>query len=782
MSMLITPFAADPGGAGASVALYGWTLARPADYITPGGSTLSGLNLLSVQHSNTTAFNKSPVSAGGTSWAPGTWSRIVQSTVGNYMCGAGIKTDGSLWTWGQQNNNFELGQSIGTNQYASSEPKQVGASSWAMVANGGGTMLAIDSVGRLFGWGENGNGQIGDGTTVAKSSPVQIGASSWAMIAAAGTFSAGIRAGDGALFTWGFNGGGQLGDSTTVQKSSPVKIGSSSWNFLSISEANNGFVLAIRIDGGLFTWGDNVGGQLANGNTTSRSSPVQVGTSSWNFVSAGGRNGAGLTVTKELFTWGDNSSGQLGDGTTTNRSSPVKIGTSSWSMVSICGIDASISGCHAIDSVGRLFGWGDNSRGQVGDNTTTNRSSPVQVGSDSWAWVHTNHLVTNWGTGDLAAGGGVLGIKADGTVWHWGGLNFDSLPTYDVFLSDGNGGQLSWAFAGVKKIAMSDAGSVLVIDSADKLWAWGDNQAGQLGDGTTTNRSSPVQIGSLAWKDIFLGGIGPTQFALGLLADGSLYAWGANASGQLGDGTTTARSSPVHIGSSSWSMVCSGGQGTITGTDNGPHAAAIRTDGGLFTWGANTNGQLGDGSTTAKSSPVKIGSSSWAMISIGGGNQDGYFSLGIDAVGRLLTWGANTRGQMADGTATGKSSPVVIGTSSWSMVHAGPRFCGGILVTTGALYTWGFNNVGQLGDGTVTSRSSPVHIGTSSWTMVYARGLGMLGKTTANQLFGWGTGWQPHFIPTATSSPVAIGSAQNWTQIQGTLMNANNIPVVIGIR
>lgn len=702
------------------------------------------------------------------------------------MCSGGIKTDGSLWTWGNQNNAQELGQSIATVNYMNNSPVKIGASSWAMLAHGGSHMLAIDSVGRLFAWGYNGNGQLGDGTLVDKSSPVQIGTSSWSMCTAfAGTNSAAIRAGDGALFTWGFGGGGVLGDGTTVGKSSPVKIGSSSWNFVAGSGANNGWIAAIRIDGGLFTWGDNVGGQLANGNTTSRSSPVQVGTSSWSFLSAGCRNGAGITVTRELFTWGDNSSGQLGDGTTANKSSPVKIGTSSWSMVSIMGVDASVSCCHAIDSVGRLFGWGDNSKGQIGDTTTTNRSSPVQVGSpDSWTWVQTGHLLTNWGSVSYA-GQGVCGIKADGSVWRWGGIGPSVVASYDPFLDDGNGGQLSWAFAGVKKIALSSMGSVLVIDASDKLWAWGANTAGQLGDGTTTNRSSPVQIGALSWKDIYLGGDGNNAFALGILTDGSLYAWGNNSVGQLGDGTTTARSSPVHIGTSSWSFLPVGGQGPhgSGGTDSGPTAAAVRTDGALFTWGKNDSGSMGDGTAVAKSSPVKIGSSSWAMVSLGGsGTTSVYFTLAIDVLGRLFAWGGNVNGQLGDGTSTAKSSPVQIGSSSWSMVHAGARASAGLLATTGALYTWGANDSGILGDGTTTTRSSPVHIGTSSWSMVRVARKYMLGKRTDNQLFWWGANGNPNLTPTAVSSPVAIGSAQNWVDIQGVNTTSQGIPVVIGIR
>ena len=162
-----------------------------------------------------------------------------------------------------------------------------------------------------------------------------MGTSSWTQVSAGQSHTAAIRS-DGGLFTWGFNGvppfffSGQLGLGDTTNRSSPVQVGTSSWTQVG---AGGNHTAAIRSDGGLFTWGFNSYGQLGNGNTTSRSSPVQVGTSSWTQVSTGSVHTAAIRSDGGLFTWGRNGYGRLGLGDTTNRSSPVQVGTSSWTQV-----------------------------------------------------------------------------------------------------------------------------------------------------------------------------------------------------------------------------------------------------------------------------------------------------------------------------------------------------------------------------------------------------------------------------------------------------------------
>jgi alpha-tubulin suppressor-like RCC1 family protein len=213
------------------------------------------------------------------------------------------------------------------------------------------------------------------------------------------------------------------------------------------------------------------------------------------------------------------------------------------------------------------------------------------------------------------------------------------------------------------------------------LYLWGGNSSGQLGDNTTILKSSPVQIGASSWTSI----AGGAQHSVAIRNDGLLFAWGYNAfSGQVGDNTAINRSSPVQIGASSWTAIACGNY----------HSLAIRNDRLLFAWGGNSSGQLGDNTTINKSSPVQIGSSSW--IAVAGGTQSSN-SIAIRNDGLLFTWGYNNNGQLGDNTTIAKSSPVQIGANSWSIVKAGTGHSLAIR-NDGLLFTWGVASLGQTGN------------------------------------------------------------------------------------
>jgi alpha-tubulin suppressor-like RCC1 family protein len=254
---------------------------------------------------------------------------------------------------------------------------------------------------------------------------------------------------------------------------------------------------------------------------------------------------------------------------------------------------------------------------------------------------------------------------------------------------------------GVTPTAISaGAFHTLAIGSDGRLYAWGDNDQGELGDGTTTERDSPEAITLAA-------GVTPTAIAAGYYhslaigSDGNLYAWGYNEIGQLGDGTTTEHDSPEVI------TLASG----VTPTEISAvyyHSMAIGSDGNLYAWGDNINGQLGDGTTTNHSSPEVIALASGVTpttISAGG-----LSSLAIGSDGNLYAWGENGNGQLGDGTTTSRPSPELItlapGVTPTAKISAGYDHSLDV-GSDGNLYAWGQNNAGQLGDSTTTDDHSP---------------------------------------------------------------------------
>lgn len=237
----------------------------------------------------------------------------------------------------------------------------------------------------------------------------------------------------------------------------------------------------------------------------------------------------------------------------------------------------------------------------------------------------------------------------------------------------------------------------VAIKSDGTLWAWGLNAYGQLGDGTTVSKLVPTRIGTgTNWVSVAAG----AYHTVALKADGTLWAWGYNGNGQLGDGTTTIKLVPTRIGSASnWVVVDAGAS----------HTVAMQSDASIWAWGYNATGQLGDGTTTDKHVPTRIGASNtWIMIDAGAQH-----SAAVDSSGKLWTWGYNFYGQLGDGTNTDKLFPTQIGSDTWAQVSAGDWHTVA-RKANGTLWAWGLNSFGQLGDGTTIDRNVPTQIGSAT--------------------------------------------------------------------
>ncbi|AZA77196.1 T9SS C-terminal target domain-containing protein [Chryseobacterium sp. G0186] len=297
----------------------------------------------------------------------GCWQKIDAG----FLHSLGIKTDGTLWTWGS---NFlgELGDGTTVRR---SIPKQIGLSSnWQKIAAAKYISFAIKTDGTLWGWGSNSFSQLGDGTTVAKNIPTQIGtATDWVDIAVGEAHTLAIKT-DGTLWAWGRNFLGQLGDGTIINKTVPTQIGTET-NWKSIA-AGDDFSVAIKTDGTLWSWGWNHYGQLGNGTSDNKTVPTQIGIeTNWKSITAGYYHSAAINTNGILYTWGGNEDGQLGNGTFTKKLIPTAVADQ------VQSVDGGWYHTVGIKTSGSIFACGQNYNGQLGNSTPINIPNWVSVGN-----------------------------------------------------------------------------------------------------------------------------------------------------------------------------------------------------------------------------------------------------------------------------------------------------------------------------------------------------------------------------------------------------------------
>ncbi|MGJ5813755.1 RCC1 repeat-containing protein [Paludibaculum fermentans] len=625
--------------------------------------------------------------------------------------------------------------------------------------------ISLKADGTVSAWGENQYGQGGNGSVVDSNNPVCVQITGVVAVSTGGNHSMAVR-NDLTVWTWGDDSFGQLGNGVQVNSNRTIPIMVPGLTGIVAVSGGKFHSLALKNDGTVWAWGDNAAGQLGDGTTTTRQSPVQVpGLTGITAISAGDNHSVARKSDGTVYSWGLNSSGQLGDGTTTSRLSPVVVTGLVADFVA-----AGTNHTLAIKSDGSVWTFGLNSLGQLGDGTKVNRTVPVRAG-------------TLTGIVEVAGGGfHSVAVKSDGTVWTWGYNIFGALGTGNqteslvpvaisgintavaagagvfhtlVRLSDGTvlstgdneRGELGRGNATANFVTFGATAAetpctypaptpstlgqrltagqdhTLVLFNNGTVWGSGGNANGELGDGSTTDRTGPVQVSGLTnVLGVSTGG----SHTLAVLNDGTVRSWGLNSSGQLGDGTTTMRLIPVVVPTLANITRISAGKA---------HSLARKSDGTVWSWGINTDGGLGDGTIVSKSSPLQVPNLT-NVVSVSAG--DG-FSLALKADGTVWAWGLNASGQLGNGSFTRSLTPVqVAGLTGIIAISAGGSHSLA-LRSDGTVWAWGLNSVGQVGDGTGTNRPTISRSGTLTGVVAISAGTThSLALTTTGTVWAWG--------------------------------------------
>lgn len=674
-----------------------------------------GSNTSGALGDNSTIDTGSPESICGTNK---TFCVIAVGNVATNHASA-IDRYGRVWTWGSGTSG-----GLGNNQTGPrSTPVSIcgAVKTFCKIYTGQNRVTAIDQFGRAWSWGSGAFGALGINLAANRSTPVSVcGAVKTFCEIALGNAHAVILQNNGRLWSWGPNTQGQLGINTAVGSAlTPVSVCGAVKTFCKVDASTN-TSQAIDKYGMIWSWGLGTSGILGNNQTGNRSTPVSVCGAVKTFckISTGGTFAVAIDKYGKVWTWGSNTGSQLGDGTTTDRSTPIAVGGATKTF---CEISTGNAHTVAVDKNGKFWVWGNtaNTSGELGLGFRA--VTPSKIVSNNRSFCN----VKGSGTGET-------GFFLDnlGTVWGWGlntlgklGNNSTSIVCSPVSLA-----------GATKTFCEISAGSAATsaIDKNGKAWSWGDGTNYRLGTGDNLNYSTPKSIAGA--NKTFCKITANTNFTgYGIDKNGRIWSWGTNGSGALGINTTaTCLASTPH-------SIC-GAVKTFCHIDSGTGCAlAIDKNGLIWGWGLNTSGNLGDNTVVSKITPVSIVGATKTFCKI---TLRTTTALAIDKNGRVWGWGSNTNGGLGTNSTTNSSTPRAIcgALKTFCEIVTGSNYTIAI-DNRGLIWSWGTNTVGQLGDGTLTSRLTPVSIAGQRKTFckVAILGTATVAMDNYNKAWTWGS-------------------------------------------
>ena len=704
-----------------------------------------------------------------------------------------LKSDGTIWSWGR-NYYGQLGLGDFLDAIA---PLRIGQDSdWSGVIAGGWYSIALKTNNTLWAWGDNNFGQLGlgnSGDTINVPNPVGT-TSDWSQVAAGENHTIALKT-NGTIWAWGYNGQGRLGLGDNTDRNTPGQIGTDSdWSGITAGRRHS---IALKTNNTLWAWGYNSYGQLGLGNSgieTGRTTPTQIGSASdWSGVTVGVFHSIALRTNNTLWAWGYNSYGALGLGDNTDRNTPSQIGTDSdWS-----GITAGGEHAIALKTNNTLWAWGYNGYGQLGLGDRVNRNIPYPLGSPATpslaaTSLDLSQIVITWTNNFNKATGFIMerGITntnyspiatfgANTTSYLDTGLNPANTYYYRVYAYN-NLGNSPYSIVSAKFNQFAPSSLIVKVISSSRIdLSWTDNSSDETGFSierrtlsTDYSLLATVSAGTTSYSD---SNFAPDTTIIAL----TNYSYRIRAFNTLGDSPSSnmVKAAIDYNLLPTWSAIAAGESHTI----------ARATDGTLWSWGDNSNSQLGlgDAANRLMPTPIGIGTNwqafgcgqihSFALKSASGGSASG----GTDRT--LWTWGSNEYGQLGMGNIINNGEPFPVGSDSdWSQLTAGAVHTFGLKTnpagsgTGGTLWGWGDNQFGELGLIQGDQILTPTQMGTDSdWSAVVARG-GLdntytLARKTNGTLWSWGWNESGQLGRAGSGAiPGQIGTDSDWASASST--------------